>query len=95
MQLLSLTVLEREQDYSLAKRFSKAVLIMALVIQVLNPKVGITLRVTVTSATILTAKRTIHKMVLLAVRMVAVADVTETRNVIPSLRFKTCMTSKT
>jgi len=29
-------------------------------------------------------------MVLLAVRMVA--DVTETRNVIPSLEFKTCMT---
>jgi len=28
----------------------------------------------------------------LAVRMVA--DVTETRNVIPSLEFKTCMTSK-
>jgi len=31
-------------------------------------------------------------MVLLAVRMVA--DVTETRNVIPSLEFKTCMTIK-
>jgi len=31
-------------------------------------------------------------MVLLAVRMVA--DVTETRNVIPSLDFKTCMTIK-
>jgi len=31
-------------------------------------------------------------MVLLVVRMVA--DVTETRNVIPSLRFQTCMTIK-
>jgi len=31
-------------------------------------------------------------MVLLAVRMVA--HVTETRNVIPSLEFKTCMTIK-
>jgi len=31
-------------------------------------------------------------VVLLAVRMVA--DVTETRNVIPSLEFKTCMTTK-
>jgi len=31
-------------------------------------------------------------MVLLAVRMVA--DVTETRNVIPSLEFKICMTIK-
>jgi len=31
-------------------------------------------------------------MVLLAVRMVA--DVTETRDVIPSLEFKTCMTIK-
>jgi len=31
-------------------------------------------------------------MVLLTVRMVA--DVTETRNVIPSLEFKTCMTIK-
>jgi len=31
-------------------------------------------------------------MVLLAVRMVA--DVTETRNIIPSLEFKTCMTIK-
>jgi len=40
--------------------------------QVLNPKLGITLRVSVTSATILTAKRTIHtqkyiSMVLLTV----------------------------
>jgi len=32
-----------------------------MVIKVLNPKLGITLRVLVTSATILTAKRTIHK----------------------------------
>jgi len=32
-----------------------------MVIQVLNPKLGIALRVSVTSATILTAKRTIHK----------------------------------
>jgi len=31
-------------------------------------------------------------MVLLAVRMVA--DVIETRNIIPSLEFKTCMTIK-
>jgi len=31
-------------------------------------------------------------MILLAVRMVA--DVTETCNVIPSLEFKTCMTTK-
>jgi len=31
-------------------------------------------------------------MVLLAVKMVA--DVTETRNVIPNLEFKTCMTIK-
>jgi len=32
-----------------------------MVIQILNSKLGITLRVSVTSATILTAKRTIHK----------------------------------
>jgi len=32
-----------------------------MVIQVLNRKLGMTLRVSVTSATILTAKRTIHK----------------------------------
>jgi len=32
-----------------------------MVIQVLNSKLGITLRISVTSATILTAKRTIHK----------------------------------
>jgi len=32
-----------------------------MVIQVLNSKQGITLRVSVTSETILTAKRTIHK----------------------------------
>jgi len=32
-----------------------------VVIQVLNPKLGITLRVSVTYATILTKKRTIHK----------------------------------
>jgi len=32
-----------------------------MVIQVLNSKLGITLRVSVTSATILTVKRTIHK----------------------------------
>jgi len=42
-----------------------------MVIQVLNPKLEITLRVSVTFA-----------------------DVTETRNVIPSLEFKTCMTIK-
>jgi len=50
-----------------------------LVVQVLNSKLGITIRVSVTSATILTAKRS--------------ADVTETRIVIPSLEF-TCMTIK-
>jgi len=32
-----------------------------MVIQVLNSKLGITLRVSVTSVTILAAKRTIHK----------------------------------
>jgi len=32
-----------------------------VVVQVLNSKLGITLRVLVTSVTILTAKRTIHK----------------------------------
>jgi len=32
-----------------------------MVIEVLNSKLGITLRISVTSATILTAKRTIHK----------------------------------
>jgi len=46
-----------------------------MVIQVLNSKLGIILRVSVTSA-----------MVLLAVRMAA--DVTETRNIIPSLKSK-------
>jgi len=32
-----------------------------MVIEVLNSKLGITLRVSITSATILTAKETIHK----------------------------------
>jgi len=56
-----------------------------MVIQVLNSKLGITLRVSVTSAIG-------HICNCLAVRMVA--DVTETRNVIPSLEVKTCMTIK-
>jgi len=34
-----------------------------MVIQVLNPKLGITLRVSVTSAIILTTKRIIHKII--------------------------------
>jgi len=58
-------------------------------VQVLNSKLGITLRVSVTSATILSVKKTLQ---LLAVRKIAV--VTETRNVIPSLKFKTCSIKK-
>jgi len=40
---------------------SDFVSLQEMVIQVLNSKLGITFRVSVTSATILTAMRTIHK----------------------------------
>jgi len=67
-----------------------------MVIQVLNSQLGITLHVSVTSA--ISHYSVIKTMfmyfcvwlVFLAVRMVA--DVIETRNVIFSFEFKTCMT---
>jgi len=45
-----------------------------MVIQVLNTKLGITLRVSVTSVTILTAKRTIHKNTYLSLKWVSYRD---------------------
>jgi len=59
-----------------------------MVIKVLNSKLGITLRVSVTSASILTAKRTIRpREPYTKIHKHVYADVTETRNVIPSLKF--------
>jgi len=72
-----------------------------MIIQVLNSKLGVTLCVSVTSATILTAKKTIQKIhkhglnheIVLITKNTKI-DVIETRNVIPNLEFKTCMTIK-
>jgi len=51
----------KQKNYQLKQKIFIGKTLDLMVIQVLNSKLGITLRVSVTSATIFTSKRTIHK----------------------------------